>query len=195
MVATTPLKPSSIPQAGGCAGCSASVRRVRQAFTVSNHLAQRNARRRRTTAPHGISCCDITIMLRAAAAALLVAAVGAQSTGVDADGVQLLNAATTKNLAAFSAIDVGYRGCMPLSVSVKSGPDYTFTLDGASVRFPRAPVSVHHLMPSLDTEVPENAASLNRFAVPCRPEEKETRTSVSSRALACSARASASFSE
>lgn len=71
-------------------------------------------------------------MLRFLAAALLVAAVSAQA-GEETTGVQF-NTAFTTQLPPFTAIDVGYRGCMPLSVTVQSGQAYSFTLDNASVR-------------------------------------------------------------
>lgn len=67
-------------------------------------------------------------MLRFFTAALLVAAVAAD----DAVAVAA-SASNSLNLPAFSAIDIGYRGCMPFSVTVQSGSSYTFTLDGASV--------------------------------------------------------------
>lgn len=67
--------------------------------------------------------------MRLFAAALLVAAATSQEHTEGA----LLNTASTTNLPPFNAIDVGYRGCMPLSVSVKSGPSYGFAIDGASV--------------------------------------------------------------
>lgn len=67
-------------------------------------------------------------MMRFITAALLIAAAAAQEEVAAASAA----GASTINLPPFSALDVGFRGCMPLSVTVQSGPSYTFTLGGAS---------------------------------------------------------------
>lgn len=59
-----------------------------------------------------------------ALSAALLAGVAAQDHGNHGKGF----------LPPFTAIDVGFRGCMPLSVVVLSGTDYRFDVDGLTVR-------------------------------------------------------------
>lgn len=65
-------------------------------------------------------------LLAVSAALLGGAAVHAQDHGNHGKGF----------LPAFTGIDVGFRGCMPLSVLIQSGNDYRFDVTGLEVRRP-----------------------------------------------------------
>lgn len=76
----------------------------------------------------------LLVEMRASVRCLALAAVLGSVASQELRGAGDLKSSGSGSLSPFTAIDVGFRGCMPFSVTVVPGPGYSFDLAGVDVR-------------------------------------------------------------